>query len=682
MINRKLEPPKAQQIRHEMELFEDVRIDPYFWMNKRDAPEVIQHLKKENDYATASLKETEGLQEVLFEEIKARIVPNDDTVPYLSNGYYYQAKYQEEKEFPFYYRKKEGGEKEELFLDANERAEGKDFYQLGGLSVSPDNEILAIGEDFQSRRLFTVRFKYLETGAFLNDELENTSGQALWANDNESIFYVVKDETTLRPFKVFRHRLGTPVEEDIEVYHEKDDTFYISISKTKSKKYILIGSFSTLTDEFRLIDANKPEEEWKLFQERDRDSKLEYSIYHKGDRWLIRTNLDAENFRLMETGEANLSKAHWKEVVPHKEDTLLEDVEVFENFTVLTERRNALTQLRVLPEASEEYIIDFPEPVYIVGVGNNRVYESNVLRFDYESLTAPSSEYDFDMKTKERILLKQDKVLGGFNASDYKTERVWVEARDGVEVPVSLVYKKSLKKDKGNPLLLYGYGSYGISIDPHFSVSRISLLDRGFVYAIAHIRGGEEMGRKWYEDGKLLNKKHTFEDFIDCGLAMIEKAYADPEKLFAYGGSAGGLLMGAVINMKPDLWKGVIAAVPFVDVLTTMLDTSIPLTTGEYDEWGNPNEKVYYDYMKSYSPYDNIESKIYPDVLITTGYHDSQVQYWEPAKWAVKLRDHNEGEGVILFHTNMEAGHSGKYGRYERFREVAMHYAFLIALAE
>lgn len=673
-----IEQPKAKKEAKELSIHEDTRIDNYYWMNKRDSQDVIDHLTSENQYTDKMMAHLNGFQDELFEEIKGRIKQNDMSVPYDFNGYTYITRYEEGKEYAIYERKQKGSEAVELMLDANEEAKNHDYYAVGGRSVSPDNKILAYGEDIVSRRIYTVRFKNLETGEMMEDEIPNTTGSVTWANDNKTIFYAKKDDA-LRSYKIFKHKLGTSADEDVEIYHEADETFSTYVYKTKSQDFIIIASFQTVSTEFRIVPANAPDQAFKIFQARERD--LEYSIDHYGDKWFITTNLDAKNFRLMECGLENTSKDNWKEVVAHREDVLLEGMDIFQNFIVLSERKNGINQIRVMNWNGEEHYIDFKEDAYMAYTSTNLDFNTDNIRLGFTSLTTPSTVFEYDMNTKAFTTLKQTEVLGEFNKDNYKSERVYVTARDGVKVPVSLVYHKNTAIDGSAPCLLYGYGSYGASMDPYFSSSRLSLLDRGFVYAIAHIRGGQEMGRGWYEDGKLLNKKNTFNDFVDCGKYLVENKYSDADNLFAMGGSAGGLLMGAIVNQAPELWKGIISAVPFVDVVTTMLDESIPLTTGEYDEWGNPNEKVYYDYIKSYSPYDNIESKDYPSMLITTGYHDSQVQYFEPAKYVAKLREMKTDDNPLLFHINMDAGHGGQSGRFRRFKETAMEYAFFLDLA-
>lgn len=673
--------PKAKKVDHELVKHGDTRNDPYYWLNQREDQEVIDYLNQENEYTSTQLKHTEALQEHLYEEIVGRIKQDDSSVPYKDNGYYYITRYEKGLEYPIYSRKKESLEAaEEVFINANEEAKNHSFYQAGGLRVSPNNQILAYAEDTLGRRIYTIKFKNLATGEMLADEIPNTTGSSTWANDNKTIFYSIKDKS-LRSYKIFKHRLGTDTSEDEEVYHETDDTFGTFVYKTKSKRFLVIGSYQTLTAEYRILDANTPDGDWKIFEPRNKEAKLEYSIDHYDDRFYIVTNLDAKNFRLMSCPLDATGKENWEEVIPHREDVLLEDMEIFKDYLVLSERKDGITKLRVRPWKGEEHYIQFSEEACLAYTSVNRDFDTNVVRIGYQSMKTPNSIFDYDVNTKELKLLKQDEILGSFNKANYSSERLYATAKDGVKVPISLVYRKGVKLDGSAPLLLYGYGSYGSSMEPYFSSVRLSLLDRGFVYAIAHIRGGEEMGRHWYEDGKLLKKKNTFTDFIACGEHLIAEDYTSKGNLYAMGGSAGGLLMGAISNMRPDLWNGIISAVPFVDVITTMLDETIPLTTGEYDEWGNPNDKEYYDYIKSYSPYDNLEAKAYPNMLVTTGLHDSQVQYWEPAKYVAKLRELKTDQNLLLLHTNMDAGHGGASGRFARHKETAREYAFLLDLA-
>ncbi|GAA4440843.1 oligopeptidase B [Pontibacter saemangeumensis] len=677
------QPPVAKKAPKALTTHGDTRIDNYYWMNQREDPEVIAYLNAENAYTQQRLAGTEELQQKLFKEIVGRIKQDDASVPFKDDGYWYYVRYEEGKEYPIYARKKGTLEAaEEVMVNANERADGLSYYAAAGMDVSPNNQLLAFGEDTVSRRKYTIRFKDLKTGRFLPDAIPNTTGSAVWGNDNKTVFYTMKDPA-LRSFKIFKHTLGTPAEQDKEVYHEADETFSTYVYKTKSDDYIIIGSGSTLSNEYRFLDADKPNGEFKVIQPRERG--LEYSVDHFGDKFYIVTNKDgATNFKLMQTPVSKPGKANWKEVVPHRENVLLEGIEIFKDYLALQERKDGLSQIRVKKwnDPKTDFYIDFDEEAYTAYISTNPDFDSKELRFEYSSLTTPSSTYDYNMETKERELLKRQEVVGDFDPENYEAKRLYATADDGTKIPVSLVYRKGTELNGQNPTLLYGYGSYGNSMNPGFSSVRLSLLDRGFVYAIAHIRGGQEMGRQWYENGKLLKKKNTFTDFIDVAEYLVEQKYTNPDKLFAQGGSAGGLLMGAVVNMRPDLFKGVLAAVPFVDVVTTMLDTSIPLTTGEFDEWGNPAEKQYYDYMLSYSPYDNVEAKAYPNMLVTTGLHDSQVQYWEPAKWVAKLREMKTDNNMLLLHTNMEAGHGGASGRFERYKETALQYAFLLNLLE
>lgn len=687
-----LQPPKAKLIEEQITTHDDTRIDNYFWMRLSDAQknaetpdaqtqDVLDYLNAENDYRAAKMKHTEALQKNLFDEIKGRIKEDDASVPVKDNGYIYYTRFEKGQDYAFYCRKKdEVGAEEEVMLDGPKMGDGQAYFAIGGTSISKNNQYLAYGVDLISRRQYTLHFRDLKSGEILQDKIENTTGGATWANDNKTIFYTKKDPVTLRSFQIFKHVLGTDQKEDILVYEEKDETFGCSVYKTKSSDYIMIGSWQTLSTEYRFIDANDPNGEWKVVQRRERD--LEYSVDHFGDHFYIVTNLDAKNFRLMKAPVSDPSKENWEEVIAHRDDVLLEGIDIFKNHLVVSERKAGLNQLRVINWTSkDEHYISFKDPAYMTYTFDNPDFNTTTLRYAYTSLTTPNTVYDYDMTSREQEQMKQQEVMDPeFNPKNYVSERFFVKARDGVEVPVSIVYHKNTKKDGQAPLLLYAYGSYGASMDAYFSSVRLSLLDRGFIYAIAHIRGGQEMGREWYEDGKLLKKKNTFYDFIDCGKALVENKYTSNEHLYAQGGSAGGLLMGAVINMEPKMWNGVIAAVPFVDVVSTMLDESIPLTTGEFDEWGNPKDEEYYHYIKSYSPYDNVEKKDYPNLLVTTGYWDSQVQYWEPAKWVAKLRELKTDNNLLLMHCNMDVGHGGASGRFERYKEVAMEYAFFLDL--
>jgi len=689
--NQNPKPPIAKKIPFKMTTHNDTRVDDYFWMRLSDeqknaatpdpqTQDVLDYLNAENDYTKQVLAHTEDFQKKLFDEIVGRIKQDDESVPYADNGYLYLTRFEEGKEHPIYARKKENLEApEEIMLDENELAKPFDYYKIGGRSVSPNNQIVAFGEDTVSRRIYTIRFKNLITGNFLPDVIENTTGGSVWANDNQTVFYTRKDES-LRSFKIFKHKLGTDPASDQLVFHEKDETFSTYIYKTKSKKYLVIGSYATVTQEYKFLNADTPDGEFQLFEPRNRELKLEYDINHYQDKWLVKTNLAAQNFRLMECPEFETSRKNWKEVIPHRENVLLEDVDLFNDFLVVSERIEGITQLRIRPWKGEEHYVDFGEKAFMAYTSINKDFDTQILRLGYTSLTTPNSVFDYNMQTKEMQLLKEQEVVGAYDKTEYQSERLFATAKDGTKIPISLVYKKGFKKDGKQPLLLYAYGSYGHSMDPYFSSIRLSLLDRGFAYAIAHIRGGEEMGRHWYENGKLLNKKNTFDDFIDCGDFLIKENYTSSDHLYAMGGSAGGLLMGAIINMRPELWNGVVAAVPFVDVINTMLDETIPLTTGEFDEWGNPKDEKFYHYIKSYSPYDNVEAKDYPSMLITTGYHDSQVQYWEPAKWLAKLRDLKTDNNNLIMHCDMVAGHGGLAGRFEKHKETALEYAFLLDL--
>ena len=676
--------PVAKILPKQLKKHNQVRTDNYFWLNDRENPEVIDYLNQENAYYDAMTAHTKDFQKALFEEMKGRIKEDDQSVPYLYNGYYYITRYEKGQDYPIYSRKKGSLEaKEEILFDCNELAKGHTFFQLGGLSVSPDNRFASFGVDTVGRRIYTIQIKNLETNEILSDVIENATGGSVWANDNHTLFYTRQDKVTLRANQIFKHKLGTTADKDVLVYEEKDDTFNVSVGKEKSKKYIVIGAESTLTTEYRILNSNTPDGDFKVFQPRVRG--LEYSISHFGDSFYILTNKDkATNFKLMKTPENATEKKHWKEVLAHREDVLIEDIEIFSNYLVVEERSNGLNHIRIMPWSGEgEYYLPFGSETYNAYTTTNVDFDTDILRYSYQSMATPSSVIDFNMKTKVKEIKKEQAVLGGqFDKNNYVEERVWATAKDGVKVPISLVYRKDLKKDGSNPLLQYAYGSYGVTMEPYFSTTRLSLLDRGFIYAIAHIRGGEDLGRQWYEDGKLLKKKNTFTDFIDCSQFLIKEKYTSPAHLYAEGGSAGGLLMGAVINMAPELYHGVIAQVPFVDVITTMLDDSIPLTTGEYDEWGNPNKKEYYDYMVSYSPYDNVKEQVYPNLFVSTGLHDSQVQYWEPAKWVAKLRTHKKGNTNLYLHTNMDAGHGGASGRFEALKELAKEFAFLLDLEE
>jgi oligopeptidase B len=670
--------PLAKIEKKELTIHGDTRQDNYFWLNQRENPEVIAYLEAENAYTKSMMSHTDAFQEKLFNEIVGRIEQTDISVPYLENGYYYYSRFEEGKEYPVYCRKKGNPDAaEEIMLDVNQMAEGYSYYEIGGFQVSTDNRLLAYTTDTVSRRIYTIYFKDLVTGEMLPDRISNTSGNLAWANDNQTLFYATKDES-LRMDKIWKHRLGDSDGKDPLVYKEEDATFNTYVYKSKSRKYMVIGSESTLSDEYRLLDAGHPDGNFVVFQ--PRQANLEYDIAHYNERFYIRTNYQAMNFRLMETPLDKTGIENWKEVIAHREDVLLEEFDVFNGFLAIQERKDGMKTLRIFNGSGLDYYLDFDEQAYTVTLGENAEFETDIVRYNYTSLTTPRSVYDYNIKSRKSELKKMQEVVGGYNPDDYFTERLIATAEDGTMVPISMVYKKGLKKNGKNPCLLYGYGSYGYSMDPYFSSVRLSLLDRGFIYAIAHVRGGQEMGRRWYEDGKLMKKKNTFTDFIACGENLVNQGYTSPGHLYAIGGSAGGLLVGAVINMRPDLFNGVIAAVPFVDVVTTMLDESIPLTTAEYDEWGNPNDTSYYQFMLSYSPYDNVAVTSYPALLVTTGLHDSQVQYWEPAKWVARLRVTKTDKRPLYLWTNMDYGHGGASGRFERYRETALEYAFLLDL--
>ena len=681
-MTEKLQAPVAKIIPTELEKFGDIRIDNYYWLNNRENPEVIDYLNQENEYYQKMTAHTQDLQKELFEEMKARIKEQDESVPYLYNGYYYITRFETGKNYPIYSRKKGSlSASEEILFDCNVLAEGQSYFKLGSMSISPDNKLALFSTDVIGRRIYTIQVKNLETNEILEDKIEKVTGSAVWANDNKTIFYSKQDEVTLRSDSIFKHKLGTKQQEDVLVYFEKDDTFNVDISKSKSRKYLAIESGSTLTSEYRILNADNPDGKFKVFQKRKRG--IEYSINHYQDSFYILTNKDdAENFKLMKTPENATSVDNWVEIIGHREDVLLEDIELFANYLVLEERTGGLNKIRIMSwDGKEEYYLPFGSETYTAYTSTNVDFDTEILRYSYQSMATPSSVIDFNMRTKEKEIKKEQEVLGGaFDKNNYKEERVWATAQDGTKVPISMVYRKEIEKNGENPLLLYAYGSYGHSMDAHFSSTRLSLLDRGFIYAIAHIRGGEDLGRLWYEDGKLLHKKNTFTDFIDCSKYLIEQKYTSAAHLYAEGGSAGGLLMGVIINEASELYNGVIAQVPFVDVMTTMLDESIPLTTGEYDEWGNPNVKKYYQYMRSYSPYDNIKKQKYPNMYVSTGLHDSQVQYWEPAKWVAKLRTYKNDDTVLYLDTNMDAGHGGASGRFEALKELAKEFSFLLDL--
>lgn len=681
----KVKPPVAEKQSHIRTIHGDTVEDPYYWMidyfkKGKDSTKVIQYLTEENQYLEKMMADTKPLQDKLFQEMKARVKEKDESVPTFKNGYYYYSKTEEGKQYYKYCRKKGSLDApEEILLDVDKMAEGKAYYSVGGMSISPNNQLMIFGVDDVSRRQYKLFLKDLKTGKVTDLNIKNTSGNATWANDNKTIFYTANNPVTLLSERIMRHSLGTDSQNDVVVYQEKDNTNYIGQYKSKNEKYIFISSAATTSSEIRYISADEPMAEFKVFQPRMKD--VLYSVTALEDKFLVRTNKDALNFKIIETPLNKTTVEYWKDFIPHRKEVLMSGVTEFKNFLVFQERYNGLTQLVVMNrKTGKKEQIKFDEPTYTVFASGNPEYNTDNFRFGYTSMITPSSQYEQNLQTGKRTLLKQQEVLGGYDKNQYVTERLFATANDGTRIPISIVYKKGFKRDGKQPLLLYAYGSYGSSMDATFSSPRLSLLDRGFAYAIAHIRGGQEMGRQWYEDGKMMKKKNTFTDFINAGEFLVKEQYTSPKHLYAQGGSAGGLLMGAVANMKPELWNGIISQVPFVDVVNTMLDESIPLTTNEYDEWGNPNNKEAYFYMKSYSPYENIERKNYPHLLITTGLHDSQVQYFEPAKWTAKLRDLKTDNNVLFLKTDMEYGHGGASGRFDYLKDIALVYAFMFKL--
>lgn len=678
----KVTPPVAEKVPFELEKHGDVRVDNYYWLNNREDQNVIDYLNAENAYYEEMTAHTKAFQEDLFQEMKSRIKEDDESVPYFKNGYYYITRFEKGKDYPIYSRKKGSLDApEEILFDCNEMAEGHSYFNLGGLNVSPDNNLVAFGVDYVSRRQYTIQVKNLKTGEIYPEKITNTTGGSSWANDNKTLFYTRNNEVTLRSDKIYKHKLGESPESDQLVYEEKDDTYNTFVYKEKSQKYLLIGSSSTVSDEYRYLDANNPDGEFAVLQKRERG--LEYGVSYYDGKFYIVTNKDsATNFKLVTCPENKTAKENWTDLIPHREDVLLEGIDIFKNYLVISERSGGLSKLRIRSwDTSTDYYLPFDSETYTAYTTSNVEFDTDVVRFGYQSMTTPASVMDFNMTTQEKTLLKEQEVPGGtFDKNNYVEERIWATAEDGTKIPMSVVYRKGMEKNGENPVLQYAYGSYGYTIDPYFSTTRLSLLDRGFIFVLAHIRGGQYMGRQWYEDGKMLKKMNTFTDFVDCSKHLIAEKYTSAEHLYAQGGSAGGLLMGVVINIAPELYNGVVSQVPFVDVVTTMLDDSIPLTTGEYDEWGNPNDKEYYDYMLSYSPYDNVKAQAYPNMLVTTGLHDSQVQYWEPAKWVAKLRDMKTDDNLLFMDTNMDAGHGGASGRFESLKETAKVYSFLLDL--
>ena len=675
--------PRAEKINKIMTMHNHERIDEFYWLNERGNPKVIDYLNSENDYRNSYMEDYKGLENELFEEIKSRIKEDDSSVPYLDNGYYYYTRFEKGKQYPIYCRKKEDLKNdEEILIDVNKMSQGHEYFRIGGIDISPNNKIMAYSVDTISRRLYTVHFKNLETGEKNTHTISNTSGGVSWANDNMTLFYNQKNTKTLRTEKVMRHSFNQN-QKDEEVYFEKDDEFNLYSYKSKSGKYIIIVSGKTISDEIRFLNANEPNGDFKIFQKRV--DGLEYSIDHLNDKWYVRTNInDSKNFKLMVCDEDKTSSDNWEEFIKHRKNVLLEGVEVFNDFFVITERENGQRRFNVISNKDgESHYIDFEEEVFSAYSSVNSEINSKTFRYGYSSMTTPNSTIEYNLIKKTKTVLKEAEILGGtFDKNNYESMLVWADARDGKKIPISLVFRKDTYKKGKNPLLLYGYGSYGSTNSAGFSSVRLSLLDRGFVYAIAHIRGSQYLGREWYEDGKMFNKKNTFWDFIDSAKYLGNNSFVDKDQIFAMGGSAGGLLMGAIANMEPEVFKGIVAAVPFVDVVTTMLDETIPLTTFEFDEWGDPKDEDSYYYMLSYSPYDQVEEKDYPAIFITTGYHDSQVQYFEPAKWIARLRDKRTNKEPLLMYCNMDAGHGGASGRFEAYKETAMEYAFLISLTE
>lgn len=675
-------PPMAEQREHPLEAHGHVRIDEYYWLRDRDDPRVLDYLRAENDYARGALRETEPLQRTLFAETKRRIPQTDVSAPYPYRNHEYYTRTDADKEYPVFCRRRLGEEDatEEILLDVNGLAAGREYCSIGGAAVSPDANWYAFAVDFEGRRKHTLRIKDLRAGQLLPDVVADMTENFVWAGDNQHLFYTRQDPETLRYNRIFRHRLGTDPRDDALVFEERDEEFNCHVYKSRSREYILIACTQTLSSEVHAIPADRPAEPPVCLQPREENH--EYSLDHLGEFFYIRTNWEAENFRLMKTPQATPGKAHWIEVVPHREDVFLEDVELFSNHLVVQERHNAQTSLRILPlDGGPPHQLEFGEECYAAGLAAIAEPETAWLRYWYSSLTTPDSIVDYHMDSREKRVVKREHVLGDFRPEDYVSQRIWATAEDGARIPVSVVYHRATPLDGTAPCLQYGYGAYGASEEAYFDASLLNLLDRGFVYAIAHVRGGQELGRTWYEQGKLLHKRNTFTDFIAVGEYLIRERFADPRRLYAQGGSAGGLLVGAVINLRPELYAGVIAEVPFVDALTTMLDPTIPLTTSEYDEWGNPGDEEYYRYILSYSPYDNVRAVDYPALLVTAGLHDSQVQFWEPAKWVARLRAHKTDDNWLLLKTEMHAGHDGVSGRDDRYREIALKHAFLLHLA-
>lgn len=657
----------------------DQRSDEYYWLNERENPAVKSYLEAENRYADSVLAPVKGMREKLYEELKARIKEDDQTVPYFKNGYWYVARFETGKEYPVFTRRKgELSAAEEILVDVNQLAAGKEYCQFGGFQVSPDNSLLAYSVDYSGRNLFKIYFRNLATGADLPESFD-IGGAFVWANDNKTILYDTKDKVTLRNDKIWRHTLGTPQKQDVLMYHEKDETQYAYLGKSKSDQYFFINCAYTQTVEVQYLDANQPGGKFQTIRPREKD--FFYDVEHWNDKFLIRTNWEAKNFRLMEAPVSAPQRENWKDVLPHRNDVLLDGFTVFKDHLVTAEHKGGLSQVHIIRWSDKaDHYIEVGEPTYACFIDNNPEFNTQTLRYGFASLKTPATIVDYNMESRAKEIKKVAPVLGGFNSDNYQTEYVWATARDGVKVPVSLVYKKGFVKNGSAPCHITGYGSYGSSYDPYFNRDKLSLLDRGFVVAIAHIRGGMEMGYQWYEEGKMMKKMNTFTDFIDCTEFLIKEKYTASDRIFAEGRSAGGLLMGVVTNLRPDLYKGIISGVPFVDVLTTMSDPSIPLTTGEYTEWGNPAIQAEYEYMKKYSPYDNLKKGNYPNMLVLTSFADSQVQYFEPAKYVARLRDLKTDNNVLLFKTSMSGSHGGASGRFKRLEERALEYAWMMGL--
>jgi oligopeptidase B len=681
-------PPIAPLHPHSVASPNGERLDPYYWLrdDERENPSVLNYLAAENAYRAGRMAPYKPLEDALYEEIVARLKQDDSTVPYQKNGYWHTVRYEPGKEHPIFTRRKGSLDApEEILLDANVQAAGHSYYRLGTLEISPDCNWLAYCEDTVGRRQFTLRFKNLVSGETLGDAIADLESDLVWTADSKTVLYVEKDPETLLGLYIKKHRLDDAPANDVLVFEQNDKTFYTGLTKSKSDAYLFIHMHSTLSSEWRFARADDPNLDFQVFAAHEADH--EYELEHLGDAFIVKTNWRARNFRLVLSDiEPHADRSRWRDVVAHREDTLIEDVDVFDSFLALSVRSGGLAKIAIQPwdvklqrPAGAEFFIDGGEPSYTTSISVNLQLDTHVLRYAYSSLSTPTSIYDYNVRTREQVLLKRDPVLGDFDPGRYATELLWVAARDGARVPVSLVYRKDFERNASAPLLQYAYGAYGLSMDPSFSSSRLSLLDRGFVFAIAHVRGGQEMGRHWYDSGRQLSKKNSFHDFIDVTRELVARGYADKTKVFAMGGSAGGLLMGAVANMSPGDYRGIVAQVPFVDVVTTMLDDTIPLTTNEYDEWGDPRERPYYDYMLSYSPYDNVSAQGYPAMLVTTGLWDSQVQYYEPAKWVAKLRALKTDDNALYLHVEMQAGHGGKAGRFQRYREIAMEYAFLLS---